>query len=71
MASQGGKGRKFGRNSRGGSMARYKALSRDKSNKQRKVAKHKAAIQNKKENPPKIARRTARMLRRHPQEITV
>lgn len=62
---------KIGRGKRSPANKRYNAGRIDLKNKQRNVAKQKAAMQDKKENPPKVARGTARMLHRHPQEITI
>ncbi len=62
---------KIGRGKRSPANKRYNVGRIDLKNKQHNVAKHKATMQDKKENPPTIARGTARMLRRHPQEITV
>ena len=58
----GKKNRKFGRNSeRSDSMKLYRSQGRDKNNQKKAVAKQKAFEEEKKENPPKVAKGTARL----------
>ena len=61
----GKKGRKFGRNSRGHSMATYKAVRRDLVNKSRRMEKHdKAMKQAAEKKATMVPHGTARALRR-------
>ena len=61
----GKKGRKFGRHARSASMATYKAVSRDKINKARRMAKHAAKVKADSKKVLGVPRGTARNLRRY------
>ncbi len=64
MAGQAGKNRKYGRNKKRPANASYSNARKWSSNKDKAMARDAKRKQEKKDNPPKVARGTARAARR-------